>query len=368
MDRKLRFLLAASLINLQAIAAPIEFEDTSAELGFTRGTETWGIAWGNLNMDKYPDLWNSGHRDFPRLYQNSGTGSFDDVTLFYDRGMNGYWLSNTQLDVHGGAWGDYDNDGDDDIIVGDENELFINNADSGGLFTKDTLVTNNRWAGWNDIDNDRELESDLYCGGSRGAHYMLLFDLDNDGDIEKVCGGAETFPYRNQIDGANPALIPPINSSNDAAIGDFNNDLTTDIILTRGVLRPNGASKTGSHSIEAWFRTGPVTSFTFASQGEVVFLIDGDTGGAFLEATNLTLNSNGQNSGNARGVSISYSNGLWTVSLFRRRPGLCQNTRRKPGNTATSERLKLCRPAHFVSTRYQHNKLIPLSAGNEIRQ
>ena len=314
MNINVKILFAASIISFQTIAAPITFEDTSDKLGFTRGTETWGIAWGNLNMDKYPDLWNSGHRDFPRLYQNAGPDGFDDITMIYDRAMNGYWLNNTQLDVHGGAWGDYDNDGDDDIIVGDENELFINQANSGGKFIKDTLVTNNRWAGWNNIDSDRELESDLYCGGSRGGHYMLLFDLDNDGDIEKVCGGAETFPFRERVEGASHTLIPPINSSTDAAIGDFNNDLKTDIIVMRGALRPNGARKTGDSSIDAWFRTGPVTQFSFMAQGEVVFLIDGDTGGIYYKATELVLNSNGLNSGSARDVSISYSGGQWNVS------------------------------------------------------
>ena len=307
-----RLFFAASIFSFQTLAAPIQFEDTSDQLGFTRGTETWGISWGNLNQDKYPDLWNSAHRDFPRLYQNNGSGGFDDVTLYYDGGMNNYWLNYTARDVHGGAWGDYDNDDDDDLIVGDEDELFINQASTGGLFLQRNIPTNQQWAGWNNTDNDRNLESDLDCGGSQIGQYMLLFDLDNNGDTEKICGAARSFPE--DVIGASDSLIPSINLSNDAAIGDFNNDLRTDIIVTRGVLRPNGASKTGNNTIEAWFRTGPATTFRFSAQGSVEFLIDGDTGGPYLQASRLSLNTNGQTSGGARGVSVNYTGSEWSVS------------------------------------------------------
>ena len=78
-------------------AGSIQFIDTSEKLGFTRGTETWGISWGNLNGDKWPDIYNSGHRDFPRLYRNTGTADFNDVAMSYDVAMNGYHINDTCL-------------------------------------------------------------------------------------------------------------------------------------------------------------------------------------------------------------------------------------------------------------------------------
>ncbi|MEE9492692.1 MAG: putative Ig domain-containing protein [Gammaproteobacteria bacterium] len=283
-------------------AAPIQFEDKSDKLGFTRGTESWGIAWGNLNGDKWPDLWNSGHRDFPRLYRNTGTGDFDDVTMFYDRQMNGYWISDTQFDVHGGAWGDFDNDGDDDIIVGDEDELFINQSTLGRFFRKSSTSTSQNFAAWNNTDSDRNLESDTSCLGQ----YILLFDLDADGDIEKICADEGTFPR--EMSGASSRLIPTIGLSNDAALGDFNNDLRTDIIVTRGALRPAGVAKVNSHRIEAWFRGGTGAEFSFISTGgEIRFLVDGHSGGAFLKAEEFNLNTNSnQFVSSDRGASISY--------------------------------------------------------------
>ena len=90
------------------LAAPIQFIDTSEKLGFTRGTETWGISWGDINSDKWPDLYNAAHRDFPRIYRNTGTADFNDVTMSYDVAMNGYHINNTQNDVHGVGIADYD--------------------------------------------------------------------------------------------------------------------------------------------------------------------------------------------------------------------------------------------------------------------
>ena len=311
MKSKFYALFLLVVFSHQGQAAPIQFEDTSDELGFTRGTETWGLSWGNLNLDKYPDLWNSAHRDFPRLYQNDGAGGFDDVAMYYDKSMNGHWLSNTFRDMHGGGWADFDNDGDDDIVVGDEEDLYTNRASSGGLFSQSNINTPQQWAGWKNTDGDRQLEVDLSCAGSKGGQYALLFDLDNNGDLESICGAELDFPYN--VVGASSSLVPSINLVNDAAIGDFNNDLRTDIIVTRGSTRPTGASKTGNNTIEAWFRPGATPQFTFSAQGQVEFLIDGDTGGPYLEATRLNLNSNGQNFGNARGVHVDYVGGQWRV-------------------------------------------------------
>jgi hypothetical protein len=290
-----------------AHAAPIQFEDRSDRLGFTRGTETWGLAWGNINGDRYPDLYNQGHRDFPRIYINTGDGDFQDLAMVYDVAMGGYHLNDTQHDVHAGGLGDFDNDGDDDIMTGGENEAFINNADSGGFFTPTTIRSNRAFAMWNNLDGDRELESDRSCPS---GHYLMLFDVDADGDMDRLCGDEGAFPAMDPT-----GLVPQINQSNDAALGDFNNDLRTDIVVTRGTLRPAGAARVNGNRIEAWFRTGSGAEFTFAAEGEVTYTIDGAGGGAFRQAEVLELDSNGTNSGSARGVSVSYDSAaaLWRV-------------------------------------------------------
>ena len=309
-------LLLGCSVSMLANATPITFEDTSEKLGFTRGTETWGIAWGELNNDNWPDLWNSGHRDYPRLYRNTGTGDFNDVTMVYDHSINNFWLNDTQADTHGSTWADFDNDGDDDILTGDEDELFINQFVQGGLFEQSRLQANQQYAAWNNTDGDRELESDTSCGSgagvSRGGQYILLFDVDVDGDMDEVCGAEGTFP--SFIDNADNNLIPTIGLVNDATIADFNNDLRTDIVVTRGVVRPNGSVKVNDNRIEAWFANRD-REFTFSALGEVLFLVDGGRTGAFARAIRFELDTNGATTGSAHGIDISYNQSaeLWTV-------------------------------------------------------
>ena len=312
--------VATTIALTTATAAPIKFEDTSDKLGFSRGTESWGIAWGNLNNDAYPDLFNSGHRDFPRVYQNTGTGDFDDVAGIYDLGLDGFWFNDTQSDHHGVAWADFDNDGDDDVLVGDEDELYINNAESGGLFTVESLATNQQYGAWTNLDNDRELESDTSCGGSRGGQYLLLFDIDNDGDSDNICAREGTFPFSVNLRDANGTfqdgsnLIPTIGLVNDAAIADFDGDLRTDIVVTRGSVRPNDAKKVNDNRVDAWLRSNG-REFTFAVDGAITVKIDGAGGGVFRSADVLELDPVNNTSDWARGVFVEYDSGsqLWSV-------------------------------------------------------
>jgi len=91
------------------------------------------------------------------LYQNNGDESFSKITvgeIVNDRGHS-----------HGSAWGDYDNDGDLDLFVSNDqyqnNALYANNGD--GNFT---AITNNLTqdggqsfgAAWADYDNDGDID------------------------------------------------------------------------------------------------------------------------------------------------------------------------------------------------------------------
>ena len=88
----------------------IQFEEVSHQAGITRIGESWGNAWGDFDGDGYLDLWATNHKHKPSLYRNNGDGTFTDI-------IDEVWNANPYTDTHGTAWADFDNDGDQDLIV-----------------------------------------------------------------------------------------------------------------------------------------------------------------------------------------------------------------------------------------------------------
>ena len=113
-------------------AAPaFAFQDVSQRAGVAAFSgPTWGSAWGDFDGDGRVDIFVSNHGLYPSLYRNLGDGRFEDVALDllpYHPGSDepgGQTLERKKphswflWDTHGGAWGDFDNDGDPDLILG----------------------------------------------------------------------------------------------------------------------------------------------------------------------------------------------------------------------------------------------------------
>jgi hypothetical protein len=195
------------------------FSDRTAEAGLT------GI-YGGLNIIQ-ADYDNDGDLDIlvlrgawlgwagrhPKsLLQNDGRGHFRDVT--FEAGLG---------DVHypsqTAAWADYDNDGDLDLYVGNENfpsQLFRNNGD--GTFTdvaRQAGVENNRWAKgvvWGDYDGD-------------GFPDLYVSNMEDENRL-----------YRNNRDGTFTDVAPQLGVTKPlrsfaAWFWDFNNDGILDLYV-----------------------------------------------------------------------------------------------------------------------------------------
>jgi enediyne biosynthesis protein E4 len=131
-----------------------------------------GEAWGDYDNDGDQDLYISNYGGTNRLLRNDGAGSFTDATtpLLADAG-NGY----------GVAWGDYDGDGELDLYLangGTANKLFHN--DGGGVFSDATAgplgdTGDGRGVAWADYDSDGDLDLYLVNNGSGNK----LFRNDN---------------------------------------------------------------------------------------------------------------------------------------------------------------------------------------------
>jgi hypothetical protein len=336
-------LLTASL----ALASPVTFEDVTETAGMTGGTESWGIAWGDFNGDRWPDLIVQGHRDFPRIYRNTGTGVFEDVADEYD--PEDLWIGFTIDDKHGATVADVDNDGDDDIYFAvsatGPAQLLISEAESGGTLNEQAGpagLSNDgaaRMGVWFDFNNDGLLDVLRHSSGgdsfftrdSTGLtfssqfspcgnreSYGQLADFNADGDLDYLCGSLSAYPDGifdfstgsfERID----SVFPTISRVNDTVTGDFNNDGLTDVIVVRGGRRPSGATKTNDTDIDAWFRSTAGTGFTFAAEGPVTFIIDGQGIGIFDLPVVLELDTNGETEGVGYGVRVNRSGGEWRV-------------------------------------------------------
>ena len=169
---------AISVLSAGALAQndPPPFTDVSAEAGITAVHQgSWdefkdqpdfaddyqmsGQAWGDYDNDGWQDLYVTGNLAPNTLYRNNGDGTFSVSPL-----SNAVSLPRT---TSGGAiWADYDNDGWQDLYVlaMGANVLFHNEGGEGFTEVSATAGVNDAGKGtsatWGDYDNDGYL--DLY--------------------------------------------------------------------------------------------------------------------------------------------------------------------------------------------------------------
>jgi hypothetical protein len=163
------------------------------------------------------------------LYRNNGNGTFTDVSAESGVGLHPGWGM-------GIVCGDYDNDGDTDVFIGNdvaENFLFQN--DGTGKFEEMGLLTGAAY----DLHGDEQGSMGVGCG-----------DYDNDGWLDFLVTsyqnqlatlyrnlGDGTFQDVTLLTGAGTGTLPNVTWGN--SFVDFDNDGDRDIFIACGHLQDN---------------------------------------------------------------------------------------------------------------------------------
>ncbi|GAB1366536.1 hypothetical protein MASR1M36_14070 [Candidatus Cloacimonadaceae bacterium] len=172
------------------------------------GVTASSISWGDYDNDGDLDILLNGYTGpygsfISKIYRNNGNNSFTDINA----GLQG-------VNAGSAAWGDYDNDSYIDILLG--SIIYHNNGDGSFTFINSGLIGGSGISAWGDYDNDGDLDI------LRTASYY-------DTDYRYV-----TKLYRN--DGNN--VFTDINAgltgvaTKSASWGDYDNDGNIDILLT----------------------------------------------------------------------------------------------------------------------------------------
>ncbi len=244
--------MIVSLIELSAPAQETLFEDIAPEAGIQGDFFDLqsGIAWGDLNSDGYDDLFVARDPE-NQLFLNNGDNTFTDIS-------ESAGIVDEEMVAFGGAWGDFDGDGNLDLFVANlgaeeedvpsPNRLYRNHGDL--TFTdvaeqvgisglEDGAISGSVSATWADYDNDNDLDllvSNRFDG-------PLLYQNQGDGTFELVSESVGLIidleidepqePQPGEEEGHDEEIVIGVDH---ASWGDFDNDGDLDVYFSVSIV------------------------------------------------------------------------------------------------------------------------------------
>lgn len=220
------------------------FADVARSAGVGRTAFTKGVAWGDYNNDRYPDLYVSNYAERNFFYRNNADGTFTEMAreLGVDKPLYSFpvWFM------------DYDNDGWLDLFVSgyvqslaDVVRGYLGKPSKGETFKV-----------YRNLGNDRFKDVTATVGMARNILTMgcNFGDFDNDGYLDFYLGtGAPSYGaltpnllFRNDAGGAfidvtSSSRSGHLQKGHGIAFGDIDNDGDQDIFLHSGGAVPGDA-------------------------------------------------------------------------------------------------------------------------------
>ncbi|MBK8576617.1 MAG: VCBS repeat-containing protein [Elusimicrobia bacterium] len=317
------------------------FNPTEVDVDPTDGGMRFGaVEWGDFDNDGDLDILATGEDNVTkrhRIYKNNGNGTLDASQIEVD-GING------GVSGGGGAWGDFDNDGDLDILISgypdilrvyknngngsiDPAQIEVDVADgglSGGL-------------GWGDFDNDGDLDILMIGYYNSGATVQLRIYKNN--------GNGTINPSQIEVDGVNNGL-----NSSGVAWGDFDSDGDLDILAAGikssnrqlRVYQNNGNGTMDATQIEVdglngGLEGGEVAWGDYDNDGDLDILANGTNGNRQLRVyKNLNTTANTAPSAPSTLTSTwAYNASGTSTATFKWNPGADNGSPATPANVLT---------------------------------
>lgn len=188
------------------------FLDISKQAGVNISGQCYGVAFGDYDNDGDDDLYVSRQGEPNKLYKNLGNNTFEDVSLFSNTDYNGPTRAST--------WADFDNDGNLDLFLANWGAPCIyyrNNGD--GTFINETYNARINATGKPNSVNTADVNNDGYLD-----IYIAYLSQEN---VLYLNNGNGTFTDFTKESGATDPSI-----SMAALFFDFDNDGDQDLYLT----------------------------------------------------------------------------------------------------------------------------------------
>ena len=220
----------------------LTFTDVSTAAGFFGLNSSWCAAWGDYDNDGNLDVMTLGHNQantgsISQLWHSNGDGTFTDVTT--QAGLNPH-----NGDAHGVVWGDFDSDGKLDLHISKGSTKIHNSNNFNEL--------------WHNNGNGTFTNIAASAGVTALGHRTRgSYGVDYDGDSEldifatsfaRPSGGGTNLLFHNNGDltftdmAMQAGLTRPGIENRTSAWADYNGDGFLDVFITRmsGLFRNNG--------------------------------------------------------------------------------------------------------------------------------